>query len=138
MINSNIIRVFEETQAATSTGLFGGSNIWSTVITFGLLIAVVLVFYFVVLRPQKKQQKKEEEMKQSLKVGDAVTTVGGIVGICVRVKEETFTIITSKDKTRITFARSALRSIDRPVDAPAPKDETAQTEETKAETKETK
>lgn len=116
------IKLFEDAQATTqaSTSLFG-SNIWSTVLTFGLLIAVVVVFYFVVLRPNKKQQQKEEQMKNSLKVGDFVTTIGGIVGVVVAIKGDTFTIITSKEKTRLVFQRSALKSIDNfePVQKPA-------------------
>lgn len=77
------------------------------------LILVIAVFYFLVIRPQKKQEREANELKNSLQVGDEITTIGGIVGIVVKVKEDIFTIVTSKERTRITFQRSALRSIDR-------------------------
>ena len=132
MINtlSNVILFNEGAQSGgtpANTGLFG-NNIWQTVLMFGLLIAVVVVFYFVVLRPNKKQQQKEEQMKASLKVGDYITTIGGIVGMVVAIKGDFFTIVTSKERTRLTFTRSALKSIDKAEPAP-----NAKPEETKAE-----
>ena len=81
---------------------------------FGVLSIVLLVvfFYFFMLRPQKKQEKKDAEMRNALAVGDEVTTIGGIIGKVVSIKEETFVLETTKDRTKIRFLRGAIRSVD--------------------------
>jgi preprotein translocase subunit YajC len=64
------------------------------------------------IRPQKKQEKKDNEMRNSLAVGDEVTTIGGIIGKVVSIKGETFVLETTKDKTKIRFLKGAVRSVD--------------------------
>lgn len=119
------------TTAGTSGGALGGMSNW---IFWIMLVLVVVVFYFLIIRPQKKQEKEQNDMKNSLKVGDDITTIGGIVGRVVKVKDDTFTIITSKDRTRMSFARFALRSIDyRAGEAYDPKKEAANAKTEKAE-----
>ena len=73
---------------------------------------MIVFFYFFMIRPQKKQEKKDAEMRNSLQVGDEVTTIGGIIGKVVSIKEETFVLETTKDRTRIRFLRGAIRSVD--------------------------
>ena len=87
----------------------GGFESWG-----GILMIVVLfvVLYFFMIRPQKKQEKKDQEMRNALCVGDEVTTIGGIIGKVVSIKEETFVLETTKDKTKIRFLRGAIRSVD--------------------------
>jgi preprotein translocase subunit YajC len=82
--------------------------------SFGLILMIVMiaVFYFLVMRPQKKREKKEAEMRAGVAVGDEVTTIGGIIGKVVSVKDETFVLETTKDKTKIRFLKGAIRSID--------------------------
>lgn len=84
----------------------------SSLVTIIMLVLVVAVFYFLLIRPQKKQQKAEQAMRDNMKVGDEVTTIGGIVGKIVSLKEETVVIETTKDKTHIRFLRAAIRSVD--------------------------
>ena len=84
-------------------------GIWSTVI---MLVAFALIFYFLLIRPQKKQEKAANDMRNNLHVGDEITTIGGIIGQIVSIKEETITVETSKDRTKIRFHRSAVRSVD--------------------------
>ena len=86
-----------------------GGGIWGTLIMVAVLI---LVFYFFMIRPQKKQEKKDAEMRDSLQVGDEVTTIGGIIGKIVSIKGETFVLETTKDKTKIRFLKGAIRSVD--------------------------
>ena len=89
----------------------GGTNLQglsSLIMIGGLLV----VFYFFMIRPQKKQEKKEAEMRDSLQVGDEVTTIGGIIGKVVSIKGETFVLETTKDKTKIRFLKGAIRSVD--------------------------
>jgi preprotein translocase subunit YajC len=81
----------------------------------GTIIMLVLMFgllYFFMIRPQKKQEKKDSEMRDSLAVGDEVTTIGGIIGKVVSIKGETFVLETTRDKTKIRFLKGAIRSVD--------------------------
>lgn len=78
-------------------------------VTIALFIAVM---YFFMIRPQKKQEKKDQEMRDALAVGDEVTTIGGIIGKVVSIKEETFVLETTKDRTKIRFLKGAIRSVD--------------------------
>ena len=70
-----------------------------------MLIPLILVFgamYFFLIRPQKKKEKAEIQMRNSIEVGDEITTIGGIIGKVVSVKDDnTFVIETSSDKTKI-------------------------------------
>ncbi len=77
------------------------------------MIIVLVMMYFVIYRPQKKQQKKEAEMRNSIEIGDEVTTIGGIVGRVVAIKEDTFVLETGNDRVKIRFRRSAIRSVEK-------------------------
>ena len=79
------------------------------------LIGIVFLFvvmYFFMIRPQKKQERKDAEMRDALAVGDEVTTIGGIIGKVISIKEETFVLETTKDRTKIRFLKGAIRSVD--------------------------
>ena len=80
--------------------------------SFIMIIAMLLIFYFLLIRPQKKQEKEKQAMLNSLEVGDEITTIGGIVGEIVSVREETVMIETGKDKTKIRVLRSAISRVD--------------------------
>ena len=88
-------------------GTAGG--LWPTLLMIGGLL---LVLYFFMIRPQRKQEKKDAEMRDSLAVGDEVTTIGGIIGKIVSIKGETFVLETTKDKTKIRFLKNAVRTVD--------------------------
>jgi preprotein translocase subunit YajC len=78
-----------------------------------LMIVLMLVFlYFIMIRPQKKQEKKVNDMRNNLQDGDEITTIGGIIGRIVSIKDETIVIETSHDRTKIRFLRSAVRCVD--------------------------
>ena len=79
------------------------------IITF---VGFIAIFYFLMYRPQKKQEKEQQQMRNSLAVGDEITTMGGIIGRVVAIKDETLVIETSKERTKIRILRSAIRSID--------------------------
>lgn len=87
----------------------GSFGTWGTLL---MIVAVIVVFYFFGLRPQKKQEKEAQDMRNSLCVGDEITTIGGIIGKVVSIKEETMIIETGRDHTRIRFLKSAVRSVD--------------------------
>ena len=77
----------------------------STILMFVVLIAV---FYFFMIRPENKRKKEAQKMRDSLKVGDNITTIGGIIGDVVSVKEDSLVLETSADRVRIEFAKFAV------------------------------
>ncbi len=93
-----------EGEATTGSG---GSG-WITLVMLGL----IGVMFFVMFRGSKKQEKQVNEMRENLQVGDEITTIGGIIGKIVSIKEETILIETGRDKVKIRFLRSAVRSVD--------------------------
>ena len=95
---------FLEGEAVNTTG--------STIMTVVMLVAMVALFYFFMYRPQKKQEKETNAMRDSLEVGDEITTIGGIIGKIVSIKDETVLIETGRDKVRIRILCSAVRNVD--------------------------
>ena len=85
--------------------------------TIIMLVAMVAVFYFMLIRPENKRKKEAERQRSALKVGDQITTIGGIVGTVVSVKDEKFVIETGADLVRIEFAKWALSTNDSAVAA---------------------
>ena len=80
-----------------------------------MLIPIILIFvvmYFFMIRPQKKQEKEANRMRDELTVGDEITTIGGIIGKVVSVKDETLVLETTKDRTRIRILKSAVSRVD--------------------------
>ena len=77
-----------------------------------MLLVMIGVFYFLLIRPENKRKKQAEQMRSSVKVGDEVTTIGGIIGTVVSVKDEKFVMETSADLVRIEFAKWAISSND--------------------------
>ena len=91
---------------------FLGGDMGSTLLTVGMLAVVGVLFYFFAIRPQKKQEKETANMRNNLQVGDEITTIGGIIGKVVSIKEETCVIETSRNGTKIRILRSAISRID--------------------------
>lgn len=75
------------------------------------LILIIAVFYFFMIRPENKKKKKAAEMRNSLKVGDVITTIGGVIGTVCAVKEETIVIETGADRVRIEFTKWAISTV---------------------------
>ncbi len=73
-----------------------------------MMVAMIAIFYFLMIRPENKRKKEAEQMRNSVKTGDKITTIGGIVGTVVNVKEDKFVIETSADQVRIEFAKWAI------------------------------
>ena len=84
----------------------------STISTLVMLVAMVAIFYFFMYRPQKKQDKEQNDMRNNLKVGDEITTIGGIIGKIVSIKDETVLIETSNERNKIRILRTAVRNVD--------------------------
>lgn len=76
-----------------------------------MIIWMVLIFgvmYFLMIRPQKKKQKEEQDMRDNLQIGDEVTTIGGIMGKIVTVKDDSLIIETGADRNRMKITRWAI------------------------------
>ena len=109
--------LLDTTTGAATTG----SGSW---ITWVMLAAFVAFFYFFMIRPQRKKEKEEAAMRDALEVGDEITTIGGVIGEIVSIKEDTVTIETSRYGTKIRFLKNAIRSVDvRAADKRAPQPE---------------
>ena len=91
---------------------FLGGDTGSMLLTLGMLVVVGVAFYFFGIRPQKKQEKETAAMRNNLQVGDEITTIGGIIGKVVSIKEETCVIETSRDRTKIRILKSAISKVD--------------------------
>ena len=108
----------------------GGAGMTSTII---MLVVMLGVFYFMLIRPENKRKKEAEQLRSSLKTGDKVTTIGGIVGTVVSVKDDKFVMETGADQVRIELAKWALSTND--TAAEAAKAEAKKKEEAKAKAK---
>lgn len=107
-----------------------GGGLGSTVVMIALMFGV---FYFMLIRPENKRKKEAEQTRKDTKVGDQVTTIGGIIGTVVNVKEDKFVMETSADQVRIEFAKWAISSNDTAVAAAA--EEAKKAREAKAKAK---
>ena len=112
------------------TSLLGGEGGGSTII---MLVVMIAVFYFLLIRPENKRKKEAENMRSSVKTGDRITTIGGIVGTVVNVKDDKFVMETSADQVRIEFAKWALSTNE--TAAAAAKEEAKKAAEAKAKAK---
>lgn len=101
---------FLESTAGTVTAAdTAGANAITTIV---MLVAMIAVFYFFMYRPQKKQEKESNDMRNNLQVGDEITTIGGIIGKIVSIKDETVLIETSNERNKIRILRTAVRNVD--------------------------
>ena len=112
-MSSNIINLYATgTGGAEAMGMgASGTIIW--------LVIMIALFYFMLIRPQKKKDKKVKEMLDALKHGDRVTTIGGIYGTIVGIKDDEVTFETGAAKTRLTIKKWAIQTREGPeVEAP--------------------
>ena len=75
-----------------------------------MLVLMFAMLYFFMIRPENKRKKEAQNLRDSLKVGDVITTIGGIVGTICKVDESTIVIETSADRVRIEFTKWAVSS----------------------------
>ena len=92
---------FFDAVAADPAAAGGGSMII-------MLVVMLAVFYFLLIRPENKRKKEAEAMRNALKVGDNITTIGGVIGDVVAIKDDSLVIETGADRVRIEFAKFAV------------------------------
>ena len=107
-----------------------GGGMMSTIL---MLVLMVGIFYFMLIRPENKRKKEAEQLRSSVKTGDEVTTIGGIIGTVVSVKDEKFVLETSADQVRIEFAKWAISTNE--TAAAAAKEEAKKAQEAMAKAK---
>ena len=107
-----------------------GASMGSTVI---MLVLMVAVFYFMLIRPENKRKKEAEQMRGAIQTGDKITTIGGIIGTVVNVKEDKIVIETSADQVRMELAKWAVSTNE--TAAEAKKAEAKKAQEAKAKAK---
>lgn len=110
MLCAGSLTVFAEDTAA-SGDVGAGGTIGALFSTLGLPILLLVFLYFIMIRPQQKQEKQTREMQKNLQIGDEVVTIGGIVGIVLRVEDATETVIleTGSDRLKIRMKQDAIK-----------------------------
>jgi preprotein translocase subunit YajC len=86
----------------------GGANAGANLGGFIIPIAFLVFFYVFAIRPQKKRQKEITEMRNNLRVGDEIVTIGGIYGKIVKLKEDIVTIEVGSNKTKLDLTKWAI------------------------------
>lgn len=101
------------------SGLFGGSSAsgangqkGSSAMSLIMIVALFALMYFFMIRPQKKKQKEEQNMRDSIQIGDEITTIGGIMGRVVTVKDDSIVLETGAgaERTKMKFQRWAIQT----------------------------
>ena len=102
--------LLDTTAAAGKTAQTSG---WmGTLISFLPFVLIIVLMYFLMIRPQKKKQQEEQKMRNSLRVGDELTTIGGICGHVVNVKDDSLIIETGADRNKMTIKKWAVQSVE--------------------------
>lgn len=96
---------------ANSAAADSGNSTWIIIL---LYVVIFGALYFFLIRPQQKKKKKEEDMRSKVQIGDDITTIGGIVGRVVSIKDDSQTIVieTGTDRAKIRIKRWAIGSVD--------------------------
>ncbi len=87
-----------------------GGSMWTLIIIYVLIFVGI---YFILIRPKSKKNKQEQELRNNLEIGDEITTIGGIVGRIIAVREDADEIVleTGSEKTKMVFKRWAISSV---------------------------
>ena len=103
----------ETTGTTTGTGeeLTGFAAFFAQYGFLIVMIGMLVLMYFITIRPQQKRQKEEQKMRNNLRVGDELTTIGGIKGRVVSIKDDTVTIETGADRSKIQFEKWAIQTV---------------------------
>ena len=104
--------------AQQAGGLFGGNSMWMMILIYGAIIAAI---YFFLIRPNSKKKKEEAQMRNSLEIGDEITTIGGIMGRIVAIKDDEDAIIieTGSDRVKMKFKKWCISTVDTVKEKPA-------------------
>lgn len=107
----NFINLLLDGTPAAAPDATGG--VLGTIMSFLPFLLLIPVFYFFMYRPQKKQEKETAEMRNSLMIGDEISTIGGIMGKIVKVKDDYIVLETGADRTKIKMKKTAIATVDK-------------------------
>lgn len=96
-----------------------------------ILVVFIALMYFLLIRPQRKKEKEVSDMRSSIRVGDQIVTIGGIMGKVIKTKEDSIVIQVGADKVRFEMKKWAISSIEKKSDKPAREEKEEAAEETK-------
>ena len=83
-----------------------------------MIVVMIGIFYFFMIRPESKKKKKLAEMRDTLSVGDTVTTIGGILGKVVSIDGDKITFETSEDRVRVQIAKWGVSAVGKITEEP--------------------
>lgn len=109
--------------ATNTTGDAPGGGPLAMLTSLLPLILVFVLMYFMMIRPQRKRQKEEQKMRDDVRIGDQITTIGGICGRVVNVKEDELLIETGSDRNKLLIKKWAMQSNDTVHDTAADDDD---------------
>jgi len=98
----------ETAGTAAANGSNGTSPLGGNYMIFVYFAVIIVVFYFMLIRPENKRKKKAQELRNTLSVGDEITTIGGMTGTVVSVDGDFITFETGEDRVRIEVAKWAI------------------------------
>lgn len=114
------MNAFLLTAATNAAGEGAQANGWvSMLVQLSPFILIIVLMYFLMIRPQKKKQQEEQKMRDAVMVGDELTTIGGICGRVVNVKDDTLTIESGADRSKLQIKKWAIQSVETKHDAPS-------------------
>lgn len=95
---------------AAAPAASGAMDIW---VAIGWMVMIVVIFYFLLIMPQNKKKKKEDKMRNSVQIGDEITTIGGVVGKVVGIKEDANMLVieTGTDRSKLKIKKWAIGSV---------------------------
>ena len=117
-MNFNLPILADGEQAAGGLGGLFGGNMWMMILLYAAIIGAI---YFFLIRPNSKKKKEEAQMRNSLEIGDEITTIGGIMGRIVAIKDDEDAIIieTGSDRVKMKFKKWCISTVDTVKEKPA-------------------
>ena len=117
-MNMNLPILADGEQAAGGLGGLFGGNMWMMILLYAAIIGAI---YFFLIRPNSKKKKEEAQMRNNLEIGDEITTIGGIMGRIVAIKDDEDAIIieTGSDRVKMKFKKWCISTVDTVKEKPA-------------------
>ena len=106
-----MLTVFAEGAQKGGEAAANGAGNNGMVFTIGYIAVMVVIFYFLLIRPNKKRQRQMQNMLDSMRKGDEIVTIGGIMGKVFDIRQDCVIITTSADDTKMKFEKSAIARV---------------------------